>query len=82
MKHGEPDEAWFMPKPVTAALEIAPVQIFILADCPAATARAILEKVSNWLKVHGDELPSLTPIEPEPTAGDSEEITFLIGAPE
>ena len=71
-----PDAPWLVMEAATACLEPAPVTIFISAGTPAATAREILKQVSKWLKEHGDQLPGLTPREPEPTACDNDSIPF------
>jgi len=65
-----PDAPWLVMEAATACLEPAPVTIFISAGTPAATAREILKQVSKWLKEHGDELPGLTPREPESASDD------------
>ncbi len=57
----KPDTPWFVMEAATACLPPAPVTIYISAGTPAATAREILKQVAKWLKVHGDELPGLTP---------------------
>lgn len=72
----KPNEPWIVLDAVTAAIDPAPVTIHILAGTPAATAREILKQVSKWLKEHGDELPSLTPREPERTVDDGELVPF------
>ncbi len=72
----KPDAPWCVMEAATACLEPAPVTIFISAGTPAATARAILKQAAKWLKEHGDELPSLTPREPEPTACDADNVPF------
>lgn len=72
----KPDAPWFVMEAATACLEPAPVTIYISAGTPAATARDILKQAAKWLKEHGDELPSLTPREPEPTAWDFDSVPF------
>ena len=67
---GKPDSPWFVMEAVTACFEPAPVTIFISAGTPAATAREILKQAARWLKEHGDELPDLTPREPESASDD------------
>lgn len=52
---------WIVLEATTAAMEPAPVTIHILAGTDPATAREILKQAANWLKHHGNELPSLTP---------------------
>ena len=66
----KPDSPWFVAEAVTACLDPAPVTIFISAGTPAATAREILKQAARWLKEHGDELPDLTPREPESASDD------------
>ena len=51
-------EAGFTLRPITAAIDLAPVQIYVLADTPTETASEILKKVAMWLK--DNELPSLS----------------------
>jgi len=72
----KPDTPWFVAEATTACLEPAPVTIYISAGTPAATAREILKQVAKWLKVHGDELPGLTPIEPQPAVGPADDVPF------
>ena len=67
---GKPDSPWFVMEAVTACFDPAPVTIFISAGTPAATAREILKQAARWLKEHGDELPDLTPREPESASDD------------
>ena len=71
-----PDAPWFVIEAATACLEPAPVAIYISAGTPAATACEILKQAAKWLKEHGDELPSLTPLEPVPAADDQDSIPF------
>jgi len=66
----KPGSPWFVAEAATACLDPAPVTIFISAGTPAATAREILKQAARWLKEHGDELPDLTPREPESASDD------------
>ncbi len=66
------DKPWFVMEGATAALDAAPVTIFICDGTTAAEARAILKGVSRWLKEHGDEMHDFTPQEPPATSGDDE----------
>ncbi len=65
------DETWFTVKPITAAITLAPLQLYILAGTKPATAREILKKICKFLKESGDELPMTTQI-PTPLCDDDD----------
>ena len=61
-----PEEPWLVLEAATACIDPAPLTMFIAAGTHPETAIEILEQALNWLKEHGDKLPTMTPIEPAP----------------